>query len=216
MQLTLDRPAGRLFRDDDRELDLAARAWRPAAAPPAGAPVEVVEAARWLQRESGRPCRLPVAVVGSREPSAEQAALAEAVGRLLAGLGVVVLCGGREGVMEAACRGVAAAGGISVGLLPEEDLGHANPYVTIPLATGIGVARNAIIARAALCLAAVGGGHGTLSEIAFGLQFGKPVFGLAGAPDVAGMVRLDGAAALERAVAALLLALPPGAQRGPA
>ena len=93
-----------------------------------------------------------------------------ALGRGLAGLGVVVLCGGLVGVMTAVSRGAAEAGGTVVGVLPNGDWRTANPWVTIPIATGIGVARNAVIARAALALVAVGGGYGTLSEIAFGLQ----------------------------------------------
>jgi uncharacterized protein (TIGR00725 family) len=93
--------------------------------------------------------------------------------------------------MEAACRGIATAGGISVGLLPDAEWDAANAYVSIPIATGIGVARNAIIARACWALVAVGGGYGTISEAAFGLQFGRPVFGLAGAPRIPGVVQLE-------------------------
>ena len=130
--------------------------------------------------------RPPVAIIGPREPTAEQAAMAEEIGFRLAQHGHVVLCGGKTGVMEAACRGVARAGGISVGLLPDEHWSGANPHVTIPLATGIGPARNAIIARAAGALVAVGGGLGTLSEIALALQFGRPVFIGCGAPHVDG------------------------------
>ncbi|HEX7127958.1 MAG TPA: TIGR00725 family protein [Thermodesulfobacteriota bacterium] len=210
MPLWLDRAAGRLATEDGRTFDPAARAWRAGGPAPAGVPVEPAEAARWLQRESGHPCRLPVAVVGPREATPDQRAAAEDLGVRLARLGVVVLCGGRQGVMEAVCRGAAAAGGVSVGLLPDDDTRHANPYVTIPIATGIGIARNALIARAGLCMVAVGGGYGTLAEIAFALQFGKPVFGLAGAPDVPGVRHLPDLPAAESAVAALLLGLPPG------
>lgn len=129
----------------------------------------------------------PVAVIGPREPTEAQAAFAEILGEALARQGLVVLCGGKTGVMEAACRGVARAGGISVGLLPDEHWSGGNPHVTIPLATGIGPARNALIARAACALVAVGGGVGTLSEIALGLQFGRAVFVGHGAPFVAGV-----------------------------
>lgn len=209
MSLWLDRAGGRLTAEDGRAFDPSSRTWRASGALPSGVPVTVVEAARWLQRESGVPCRLPVAVVGSRQATAEEAAVAEALGGRLAGLGVVVLCGGREGVMAAVCRGVARAGGLSVGLLPDEDIRHANPDVTVPIATGIGVARNAIIARACACMVAIGGGYGTLSEIAFALQFGRPVFGLAGAPAVEGVSVLPGVEAAERAVAEVVLGLPP-------
>jgi uncharacterized protein (TIGR00725 family) len=209
MRLTLDRAAGRLAAGG-LALNLDTRTWAPAGGSSGGGEIGLAEAARWLQRDSGRPCRLPVAVVGPRVATAGQVAVAEAVGRALAGLGVIVLCGGREGVMEAACRGAAAGGGTSVGLLPEEDARHANPYVTIPIATGIGEARNALIARAALCLAAVGSSYGTISEVALALRFGKPVFGLAGAPALEGVVTLRDAADLEAAVARVLLGLPPG------
>jgi len=103
---------------------------------------------------------------------------AEAVGRALAEAGAVLICGGRGGVMEAACRGAKTAGGITIGILPGTDRREANPYVDIPIVTGIGVARNAIIARTAQAAVAVGGSYGTLSEIAFALAFGVPVVGL--------------------------------------
>lgn len=181
-----------LWDTSGRRFDPTLRRWTDDRLPAGGLPVDDSGAVRWLQRESGTPCRPPVGVIGPREPTAEQEMMAETVGAGLADLGLVVLCGGRSGVMEATCRGVAARGGLSVGLLPGEDWESANPYVTVPIATGIGVARNALIARAALCLIAIGGGVGTLSEIAFGLQFGKRVFALTGAPKVDGTLELDG------------------------
>ncbi|MGE0716512.1 MAG: TIGR00725 family protein [Alphaproteobacteria bacterium] len=161
-----------------------------------------------LRDRPGRGFRPPVAVVGPREATDAQLAMARAVGELLAGAGFVVLCGGRQGVMEAVCAGVAAKGGISVGLLPDEHWDAANPHVTIPIATGIGVARNAIIARAAGCLVAIGGGYGTHSEMAFGLQFGRPVLALLDAPDIRGAVRIDGIDGLAAALLALVDAPP--------
>ena len=83
--------------------------------------------------------------------------------------------------MEAVCRGVASAGGVAIGLLPEADPALANAYAGIVIATGIGEARNALIARAASCLVAIGDSYGTLSEVALGRQFGKRVIGLEGA-----------------------------------
>ncbi len=186
----LDTDRRTLWDAAGRRFDPTRRHWTPAHPPPDGLAVGDADAVRWLQRESGSPCRPPVGVIGPREPTPEQEAMAETIGAGLAGLGLVMLCGGRSGVMEAACRGVAQAGGLSIGLLPGEEWDSANPYVTVPIATGIGVARNALIARASLCLIAAGGGHGTLSEIAFGLQFGRPVFALAGAPKVPGTVEV--------------------------
>ncbi|SFC39247.1 hypothetical protein SAMN05428997_106164 [Bosea sp. CRIB-10] len=105
--------------------------------------------------------------------------------------GLQLLCGGKNGVMEAACKGHAAGGGLPIGLLPDEEWQAANPYVAIPIATGIGPARNAIIARSCLVLVAIGGGVGTLSEMALGLQFKRLVLALADAPVVDGVPRLD-------------------------
>jgi uncharacterized protein (TIGR00725 family) len=104
--------------------------------------------------------------------------LAEAVGRGLAEAGAVLICGGRGGVMEAACRGARQAGGLTVGVLPGFSATEANPYVTIPIVTGLGEARNVIIVRTAQAVVGVGGEFGTLSEIAFALKLGRPVVGL--------------------------------------
>ncbi len=97
----------------------------------------------------------------------------------------------RHAVKHAAARGAHAPGGCAIGLLPEEDARDANPYLTVALPTGLGITRNALIARASLCLIAVGGGLGTLSEIALGLQWGKPVFTICDAPPVAGVECFD-------------------------
>jgi uncharacterized protein (TIGR00725 family) len=119
-----------------------------------------------------------VAVVGSASCSAEVAALAEEVGRELARQGAVLVCGGRGGVMEAACRGAKAEGGTTVGILPGVDRRAANAYVDIPIATGLGEARNTVVVRAVDAVVAVSGGYGTLSEIGFALKIGRPVVGL--------------------------------------
>jgi uncharacterized protein (TIGR00725 family) len=119
-----------------------------------------------------------VAVVGPGVASAEDAADAEEVGRLLARAGAVVVCGGSTGVMEAASRGAAGEGGTVVGILPGFDRAEANPFVTIAIPTGMGEMRNALIARTADAMIAVGGEFGTLSEIAFALKIGVPVIGL--------------------------------------
>jgi uncharacterized protein (TIGR00725 family) len=119
-----------------------------------------------------------IAVIGGSAPTKEEAVAAEAVGRALAQAGAVLVCGGRGGVMEAACRGAKAAAGLTIGVLPGAAAGEANPYVDIPIVTGIRCARNVIIARTAQAVIAIGGSYGTLSEIAFALNFGKPVVGL--------------------------------------
>lgn len=136
------------------------------------------EAVAWLQKTPNR-VRPPVAVIGPREASAGERETAYLLGRDLAAAGLTVLCGGRQGVMEEVCRGVHEAGGLSIGLLPEGDWSAGNRYSTVPIATGIGIARNALIARAAHVMVAVGAGLGTISEMALGLQFGKRVFAIA-------------------------------------
>jgi hypothetical protein len=119
-----------------------------------------------------------VAVIGGSGCTDEEADLAAEVGRILAGRGVGVVCGGRGGVMEAACRGAAQAGGLTVGLLPGADASEANPWVQVAIPTGLGEARNAIVAVAGGGVIAVGGEYGTLSEIALALKAGKRVAGL--------------------------------------
>jgi uncharacterized protein (TIGR00725 family) len=90
----------------------------------------------------------------------------------------VLVCGGLGGVMEAACRGARSKGGLTVGLLPSDDRGTANGWVQVAIATGLGEARNALIVRSADVVIAIGGGWGTLSEIAFARKAGKPVVGV--------------------------------------
>lgn len=118
-----------------------------------------------------------VAVVGAADAGEALAAAAEEVGRALAENGAVVLCGGLGGVMEAVCRGSRAGGGTSVGILPGHDRSAANAHVDVALTTGMGEMRNALIVRSADVVIALGGGHGTLSEIAFALKIGRPVVG---------------------------------------
>ena len=119
-----------------------------------------------------------VAVIGSATCDETISALAREVGREIARHGAVLVCGGRGGVMEAACQGAKAGGGTTVGILPGIDRREANPYVDVPIVTGLGEARNAIVVRTADTIIAVSGGYGTLSEIGFALKMGRPVVGL--------------------------------------
>ena len=119
-----------------------------------------------------------MAVAGSGDASRAELETAEAVGRAVAASGAVLVSGGRGGAMEAACRGAKAAGGATVGILPGSDRAEANAYVDVAIPTGLGEARNALVVRAADALIAVGGGWGTLSEIALALRAGKRVVGL--------------------------------------
>ena len=119
-----------------------------------------------------------VAVVGSGEATGELYDAAREVGRLVAERGGVVVCGGLGGVMEAAARGATERGGVAIGVLPDEDRGRANPYLSYSVATGVGQARNLAVVCSADVVVAVGGEYGTLSEIGLALKFGRPVVGL--------------------------------------
>ena len=119
-----------------------------------------------------------VAVIGGGQPSREEAKLAEEVGRELARRGVILICGGLGGVMEAACKGASLEGGITIGILPGDDSHAANSYVQIPIVTGLGYARNIAVVKSAHAVIAIGGSYGTLSEISHALQSGIPVIGL--------------------------------------
>ena len=119
-----------------------------------------------------------VAVVGGGSASTALVADAHEVGRLLALRGVQLVCGGLGGVMEAASEGAASAGGLVLGLLPGLDRAAANPFVTVAVPTGMGELRNGLIVRACDGMIAIGGEHGTLSEVALALKAGKRVVGL--------------------------------------
>ena len=119
-----------------------------------------------------------IAVIGDFSCSPEQAKLAETVGEQLAERGATVICGGLSGVMEAVCRGAKSRGGLTVGILPGESPDMANPWVDIPGVTGIGEARNMAVVKSAQAVIAIGGGYGTLSEIAYALKSNIAVVGL--------------------------------------
>jgi uncharacterized protein (TIGR00725 family) len=125
---------------------------------------------------------------------------AEEVGRLLAERGAMLVCGGLGGTMEAACRGARAGGGTTIGILPGLSRSDANPFVDVVVPTGLGEARNALVVRAADAVIALGGGYGTLSEIALALKAGKRVVGL-------GTWEIEGVLAVEDAEAAVAAAL---------
>lgn len=120
-----------------------------------------------------------VAVVGPGDADQAALELAEQVGGELGRRGAVVVCGGLDGVMAAACRGAKAAGATTVGILPGSTRAEANPWVDVALPTGLGELRNGLIVRSADAVIAVRGAYGTLSEIALALKVGVPVVGLA-------------------------------------
>ncbi len=122
--------------------------------------------------------KMIIGVIGAGQCSEDVGRLAEAVGRAIARRNHALICGGLSGVMEHACRGARAEGGLTIGVLPGFAKSDANPYVDIAIATGMSEARNIIIVRSSDAVIAVGGEYGTLSELAFCLKFGVPVVGL--------------------------------------
>ncbi|MFC1934978.1 TIGR00725 family protein [Chloroflexota bacterium] len=119
-----------------------------------------------------------IAVIGGGECSDKETALAREVGREIAKRGAILICGGLGGVMEAVCQGASEEGGITIGILPGDNWQISNPHVQIPIATGIGYARNVAVAKSAQAVIAISGNYGTLSEIGHARQSGIPVIGL--------------------------------------
>ncbi len=119
-----------------------------------------------------------IGVIGGSEVNPQIARIAEEVGREIARRGAVLVCGGMGGVMEAACRGASEAGGLTIGILPGDNRREANPYVQIPIMTGMGYARNAVVVKSSHAVIAIDGSYGTLTEIGYALQSGIPVIGL--------------------------------------
>lgn len=123
-----------------------------------------------------------VAVVGDSDPRGPDAnrilEWAEEIGQQLARAGATVISGGLGGVMRASARGATGAGGETIGILPTADASDANEYIRTPIATGLGVVRNLVVVTSADVVIAVGGRHGTLSEIGLALRMGRHVVAL--------------------------------------
>lgn len=119
--------------------------------------------------------KIMIGVIGAGNASSTGERLAYRVGELIAQKGAVLVCGGLGGVMKAASKGCFEAGGEVIGVLPGATADAANPYVTLPIVTNMGHARNVIIAHTADVLIAIEGEHGTVSEMAISLKIGKTV-----------------------------------------
>lgn len=119
-----------------------------------------------------------IGVIGDGNPSSPHKRISYKVGQKIAEYGAVLLCGGLYGVMEAACEGAKAAGGLTVGILPGERHADANNFVDIAIPTGMAEGRNVLVVRASHGIIAIGGGFGTLSELGLALKMGIPVVGL--------------------------------------
>ncbi len=119
-----------------------------------------------------------IGVIGASQPPEELSPLAEKVGEEIAKRGGILICGGMGGIMEWACKGAKKWGGVTVGILPTMTRESANPYVDIPIVTGVGYARNMIVVLSSQAIIAIGGAYGTLTEIAFALHFNIPLVGI--------------------------------------
>jgi uncharacterized protein (TIGR00725 family) len=117
-----------------------------------------------------------IAVIGPADPTAEEYEAAQTIGALIAGNHEAVVCGGLFGVMEAVCKGAHEQGGLTIGIVP--DTGNGNGYLDVVIRTGLGHARNALVVQSSDAVIAIGGGYGTLSEIAIALKIKRPVFGI--------------------------------------
>jgi len=129
---------------------------------------------------SSRRQKITVSVIGAHEATAKTAKLAYAVGKIVAGSGCVLVCGGLDGLMKEACRGAKEAGGLTIGILPGKDKMDANEFVDIALPTTIGYSRNVIVAASADIVIALPGSFGTESEICYARVYGRPVINLGG------------------------------------
>lgn len=147
-----------------------------------------------------------IAVCGAGHADVGLAREAEAVGEAIARAGAILICGGLGGVMEAAARGAAKAGGLTIGVLPGPDATSANRWIHVPLATGMGETRNALVVRFAEVVIAIGGSWGTLSEVALAKRIGLPVILLS--PTLAAGLGLEVAPTPAEAVARALALLP--------
>jgi hypothetical protein len=119
-----------------------------------------------------------ISIIGGGTVADDAREAAAQTGRVVARRGHTVVCGGLGGVMEAACRGAKAAGGDTIGILPTDRRADANDYVDVPIATGLGHGRNALVVMNGDAVVAVDGAGGTLSEIGFSLVFDRPIAGL--------------------------------------
>ena len=146
-----------------------------------------------------------VSVIGS---GIEHEQRAEEIGRLLAERGCTVVCGGRGEVMAAAARGAKSAGGTTIGILPGTDRRDANEWIDYVVATGLGHARNAVVAASGDAVVAVGGRYGTLTEIGFALILGRPVVIVEPGLDVEGVPRAETPAEAVDLVLAALATVP--------
>lgn len=131
--------------------------------------------------------KIHIGVIGAGDCPVETYNMASELGYLIGKNGWILICGGLGGVMEGAAKGCYKAGGMTVGILPGEEKLAANPFITLPIPTGLAEGRNLLVVRASDVVVAIAGGYGTLSEIALALKIDKPVVGLKTWPGIEGV-----------------------------
>lgn len=146
----------------------------------------------------GKRKKLQIAVIGGSDPDPQFVPLAVEVGRTIAEGGGILVCGGLGGVMEAAARGAKERGGLTVGILPNYDRESANPFIDVVVPTGLGHARNILVAACGDLVVALPGTHGTRSEISIALILGKPVFGIRAWSEISGVKHINSLAELKK------------------
>ncbi len=146
----------------------------------------------------GKKRKLQISVIGSSDPDSESMALAAEVGRAIAVNGAILICGGLGGIMQAAARGAKENGGLTIGILPDYDKESANPFIDVVVATGLGHARNILVAASGDLIVALPGSHGTRSEISIALKLGRPVIGVRAWGEIVGVHQVNSAEELKK------------------
>jgi len=144
-----------------------------------------------------------IAVIGGSECSKKVEQISHKIGKIVAKVGAILVCGGLGGVMKAACAGAKSGGGATIGILPGENKQGANPFVDIALPTGIGYNRNVLVVKSADIVVAIDGKYGTLSEIAFALLAKKPVIGV-GTWGISGIIKAKTPGDVEKIIKKLI------------
>ncbi len=141
---------------------------------------------------------LQIAVIGAADPSPEFESLATEVGRTIASRGAILICGGLAGIMEFAARGAKDKGGLTVGILPGYNRESANPFIDVIVPSGLGHARNVLVAASGDLIIAFPGSHGTRSEISIALKLNKPVIGIKDWGAISGVRQVNSISELEK------------------
>ncbi len=147
--------------------------------------------------------KIIISVIGGHDIDFKVEQLAHKIGKIIAKVGAILVCGGLNGVMEAASKGCKEEGGLTIGVLPGKEKKDANHFIDIALPTSMGYARNVIVACSANIIVALPGSHGTRSEICYGLVFGRPVIDL-GNWNIPGMIKVKDIKEAEKKIKKLI------------